>query len=155
MLGIPLELVHKFWRIGLIYALGVISGALLFSVFERRIYLAGASGGVYALLSAHVANVALNWGEMEFNWIRAVILGTFVSADVAVAIYQRYFEGVLNKTSYVSHLGGFIAGLLLGIVILRNLRKKEWEKYAWWVCLVLFIFYVLVCAVMILAPKLF
>jgi hypothetical protein len=73
------------------------SGALLFSVFDRNIFLAGASGGVYALLSAHVANVALNWGEMEFNWIRAIVLGVFVSADVGVAVYQRYFEGVLNK----------------------------------------------------------
>lgn len=75
----------------------MISGALLFTVFERRIYLAGASGGVYALLSAHVANVALNWAEMEFNWIRAIALCVFVTADIAVAIYQRYFEGVMNK----------------------------------------------------------
>jgi len=26
LLGIPLELVHKFWRVGLVYCLGVIAG---------------------------------------------------------------------------------------------------------------------------------
>lgn len=94
LLGIPLELVHKFWRIGLIYVLGVMSGALLFFVFDPfcKIYLAGASGGVYTLLSAHIANVIINWKEMEFNWIRAGILSLFVLSDISIAIYQRYIE---------------------------------------------------------------
>lgn len=94
LLGVPLELVHKFWRIGLIYVLGVMSGALLFFVFDPycKIYLAGASGGVYTLLSAHIANVIINWSEMEFNWIRAAILSLFVFSDFGVAIYQRYIS---------------------------------------------------------------
>jgi rhomboid-related protein 1/2/3 len=46
LLGIPLELVHKYWRVGLLYMLGVMCGALLFFVFDRDVYLAGASGGV-------------------------------------------------------------------------------------------------------------
>lgn len=45
LLGIPLELVHKYWRVGSLYLLGVMSGALLFFVFDRNVYLAGASGG--------------------------------------------------------------------------------------------------------------
>jgi len=28
LLGIPLEMVHKFWRVGLVYCLGVITGQL-------------------------------------------------------------------------------------------------------------------------------
>uniref|UniRef100_A0A915NV29 EF-hand domain-containing protein n=1 Tax=Meloidogyne floridensis TaxID=298350 RepID=A0A915NV29_9BILA len=97
LLGIPLELVHKFWRIACLYFLGVICGALLFFVFDRDIYLAGASGGVYALLSAHIANIIINWSEMEFNWIRAAIFGIFVSSDIGVSVYQRYFSSMPNK----------------------------------------------------------
>ena len=51
----------------------------------------------YTLLSAHIANVIINWGEMEFNWLRATILGVFVSSDIGVSIYQRYFAEVPNK----------------------------------------------------------
>lgn len=29
VLGIPLELVHKFWRIGLVYLAGILGGGLL------------------------------------------------------------------------------------------------------------------------------
>ncbi|KAL7076318.1 hypothetical protein ACQ4LE_004178 [Meloidogyne hapla] len=138
LLGIPLELVHKFWRSACLYFIGVICGALLFFVFDRDIYLAGASGGVYALLSAHIANIIINWSEMEFNWIRATIFGIFVSSDIGVSVYQRYFSSMPNKVSYISHIGGFVAGLFLGIVLLRNLRKRDWENYAWWTALTLF-----------------
>ncbi|KAF7636040.1 hypothetical protein Mgra_00004489, partial [Meloidogyne graminicola] len=148
LLGIPLELVHKFWRIGCLYFIGVICGALLFFVFDREIYLAGASGGVYALLSAHIANIIINWNEMEFNWIRASIFGIFISSDIGVSIYQRYFSLMPNKeVSYISHIGGFISGLFLGIVLLRNLKKLIWEKYAWWTSLTLFSFFIFFCIV--------
>ena len=53
----------------------------------------------YTLLSAHIANVITNWSEMEFNWIRASILGVFVSCDLGVSIYQRYFADTQNKVS--------------------------------------------------------
>jgi rhomboid-related protein 1/2/3 len=51
LLGIPLELVHKYWRVGSLYLLGVMSGALLFFVFDRNVYLAGASGGVLVFVN--------------------------------------------------------------------------------------------------------
>ena len=45
---------------------GVAAGSLATSVTDPDVYLAGASGGVYALIAAHLANVIFNWGEMEF-----------------------------------------------------------------------------------------
>lgn len=68
MLGLPLEMVHKWWRVGIVYIAGVVAGSLASSITDPHSYLAGASGGVYALLAAHLASVAINWSEMEFNW---------------------------------------------------------------------------------------
>ena len=70
-LGIPLEIVHGPLRLGGIYFAGVMSGALLTSVTDSNTYLAGASGGVYALLLAHLPTVILNWREMKTfaEWI--------------------------------------------------------------------------------------
>lgn len=99
LLGIPLELVHKFWRIGLIYILGGISGALSFFAFYQNhsVYLAGASGGVYALLSAHIANVIINWGEMDFSWLRTIILCIFISVDVGSILYNFYINRIFTN----------------------------------------------------------
>ncbi|VEL11072.1 unnamed protein product [Protopolystoma xenopodis] len=58
-LGLLLEVVHKFWRVGLVYLLGVIAGSLASSVTDRYTFLVGASGGAYALIGAHIATVVM------------------------------------------------------------------------------------------------
>jgi rhomboid-related protein 1/2/3 len=40
-LGVPLEMVHKWWRIGIIYFLGVMAGSFGMSIFDPRTPLAG------------------------------------------------------------------------------------------------------------------
>ena len=54
----------------------MVSGSLGTSVFDTDVYLVGASGGVYALLAAHLANVLLNYNNMEFGIVR--LIGIFV-----------------------------------------------------------------------------
>lgn len=55
----------------------------------------------------------------------------------------------------MSHIGGFLAGLLMGIVLLRNFKLRKWEVYAWWFSLVAYVLLVSVCVVIICAPPLF
>lgn len=57
ILGIPLEMVHKGLRVGLVYLAGVIAGSLASSIFDPLKYLVGASGGVYALMGGYFMNV--------------------------------------------------------------------------------------------------
>ncbi|VDP12727.1 unnamed protein product [Onchocerca flexuosa] len=133
ILGIPLELVHKFWRIALVYLSGVLAGSLLDYAIDPRIYLAGASGGVYALLAAHLAELLINWTEMEFALYRALVLAVLIISDVSLVIYHRYYLNSADKVSYISHFAGFMAGVLMGTIVLRNFRKKNWERVVWWI----------------------
>lgn len=75
-MGLPLEMVHGSARIGCVYMAGVVAGSLGTSVFDTDVYLVGASGGVYALLAAHLSNVLLNYNNMEFGLFR--LLGIFI-----------------------------------------------------------------------------
>ena len=138
VLGIPLEMVHRWWRVMLIYICGVVAGSLASSITDPDVFLAGASGGVYALIAAHLANVIFNWGEMEFPWLRLLLFLILAGVDTGVAIYYRYL-GVDTKVSYVAHIAGALVGLLLGIVVLRNLRVHSWEKGLWWCALIVFL----------------
>ena len=61
--GVPLEMSHQGCRVGLVYLMGVLAGSLGTSIFDPRMYLAGASGGVYSLITAHLATLILNWKE--------------------------------------------------------------------------------------------
>ena len=55
------------WRLLLVYLAGVIAGSLGTSITDPSVYLAGASGGVYALLLAHLASVILVMTMSEFT----------------------------------------------------------------------------------------
>jgi rhomboid-related protein 1/2/3 len=138
LLGVPLELVHRWWRICLIYLTGVVAGSLTVAIADPHTYIAGASGGVYALITAHLANVIFNWSEMEFPALRLLSFMTIAGVDTGVAVYYRYVEQDL-KISYTAHIAGAVVGLLLGIVILRNLRSYAWERALWWCCLLVFL----------------
>ncbi|MGH0155458.1 UNVERIFIED_CONTAM: hypothetical protein FKN15_046677 [Acipenser sinensis] len=59
MIGVPLEMVHGILRISLLYMAGVLAGSLTVSITDMRAPVVGGSGGVYALCSAHLANVVM------------------------------------------------------------------------------------------------
>lgn len=58
-LGVALELVHHWWRVALVYLAGVAAGSMGTSIVNPHIFLAGASGGVYALITAHIATIIM------------------------------------------------------------------------------------------------
>ena len=57
--------------------MGRTGGVLGTSVFDPEVYLVGASGGVYALLAAHLANVMLNYSSMRYGILRLAVVFIF------------------------------------------------------------------------------
>lgn len=138
IVGLPLEMVHGSWRVCVIYLSGVLAGSLASSVFDGEVYLVGASGGVYALLTAHLANVMLNYDHMQFGWMR--IIGVFIiaGADVGFAVYDRYAEPHGLPVSYIAHMAGAMGGLTTGLLVLKNFHEKFHEHFLWWTALVVY-----------------
>jgi len=131
-LGILLEMVHGWWRVLVVYCAGVVAGSLATSLSDPGVFLAGASGGVYALITAHLATLIMNWNEMEMPWVQLVSFTAFTILDVGTALYYRYVAEVDQKIGYVAHLGGALAGLLVGLYVLKNLQWTKWESCLWW-----------------------
>lgn len=85
--GIPLEVMHGSMRVAIIYFAGVFAGSLGTSVVDSEVYLVGASGGVYALLAAHLANITLNYGQMKYavaQLVSVVIFGKFLKKIIII-----------------------------------------------------------------------
>merc|ERR1711963_1045752 len=65
--GIPLEMSQPgltgSLRVAGLYMAGVLLGSVASSIIEPTQYLVGASAGVYALVTAHLATLVLNWHE--------------------------------------------------------------------------------------------
>ncbi|KAH1018113.1 rhomboid-related protein 2 [Dendroctonus ponderosae] len=136
VLGVPLEMVHKWWRVLLLYFAGVIAGSLATSITDPRVRLAGASGGVYCLLTAHIATIIMNWSEMTLPFVQLAIYLIVVFGDLGSSIYNRYYLETQDQVGYTAHLGGAVAGLLVGIYLLKNLNVKSCERYLWWAAVI-------------------
>lgn len=76
---------------------------------------------------------------MTFPAFRLIAFLVIASVDTGQTIYTRYSESADNQVSYVAHIAGATVGVLLGIVVLHNLRVTKWEKVVWWCILVAFL----------------
>jgi len=149
-LGTILELLHKFWRVAIVYILGVLAGSLGHSCFDSTKYLVGASGGCYALFGAHLATVITNWNTMQKDWLhsplnfllsavfRLIVIFLLAGADTGVAVYNRFVKGESVNVGFSAHFGGALAGFLVGVPVLRNIEIKSWEEKFFWICIVLY-----------------
>eukprot|EP00088_Acartia_fossae_P021229 TRINITY_DN22715_c0_g1_i1.p1 TRINITY_DN22715_c0_g1~~TRINITY_DN22715_c0_g1_i1.p1 ORF type:complete len:286 (+),score=24.51 TRINITY_DN22715_c0_g1_i1:106-858(+) len=142
--GIPLEMSQPGWsgslRVMIVYLAGVGAASLGTSITDPDNYIAGASGGVYSLIAAHLATLLINWKEDSSVKIRKVIHKpltriirlTFIILlsihDIGFAIYVRLYDPE-NRTGFTGHLCGAIAGVLVGLVVLENRRVRDWECY--------------------------
>ncbi|XP_061389098.1 protein rhomboid [Musca vetustissima] len=141
--GIPLEVMHGSIRVAVIYFAGVFAGSLGTSVVDSEVYLVGASGGVYAILAAHLANITLNYGQMKYAVAQLLSVVIFVLCDLGYAFYTQYLaidNGSSNNNeappvSYIAHLTGALAGLTIGLLVLKNFEHRHYENLIWWLAL--------------------
>ncbi|XP_066293016.1 rhomboid-related protein 2-like [Branchiostoma lanceolatum] len=141
LLGVPLEMIHGTFRVGAVYLAGALAGSMSTSVIDRTVYLVGGSGGVYALLAGHLANVLTNYTEMQetFGIAKIGLILIITSADVGFSIWRRYNDHPKDtRVSFLAHLFGLLAGLTIGLLILRNFEQKLHERVMWWVSLVVY-----------------
>ncbi|XP_017840925.2 protein rhomboid isoform X1 [Drosophila busckii] len=143
--GLPLELQHGSGRTAVVYVAGVLAGSLGTSVVDSTVYLVGASGGVYALLGAQLANMLLNFGHLRHRLAQMLAIIIFVSCDMGYALYSRQQQTALVglvptasppiSVSYIAHMTGALAGLSVGLLLLRQLDGSLRPRLLRWLAL--------------------
>lgn len=105
---------------------------------------------MYSLIAAHLATMALNWQEDSSVRIQKVVqkpltriirlsfIALLTVHDVGYAVYVRIYDPA-NRTGFMGHLCGALAGLLVGVFVLDNRRVRSWEPAVQFVSLVLFL----------------
>lgn len=66
-----------------------------------------------------------------------LLLLLLASCDVGFAVYSRYSveSSSAPSVSYVAHLTGALAGLTIGLLVLKNFEQKLHEQLLWWIAL--------------------
>ena len=71
--------------------------------------------------------------------LKMLSLLCFFVLDFGYAAYRRYHDFDAGY-SVIAHLGGTITGLLLGFIVLKDVKVKRWEKLLKVVCASIFFF---------------
>mmetsp|Transcript_33864 Transcript_33864/g.97383 ORF Transcript_33864/g.97383 Transcript_33864/m.97383 type:complete len:423 (+) Transcript_33864:80-1348(+) len=124
VLGIPLEGVHGHWRMLLMYQFGVFGGALCYFISDAHSVVVGCSGGCYALVGIHLADLAINWNQKKFRF--STLLFIFVLAAGEAISFSLSLSS--EHASHAAHVGGFCAGCIIGCVVGRNLKVLACER---------------------------
>lgn len=66
---------------------------------------------------------------MMYPLIQLIIFLILIGSDVGTAIYNRYVLMQFEPIGYAAHFFGALAGLLVGITILRNISIDRGEKW--------------------------
>ncbi|XP_071782861.1 rhomboid-related protein 1 isoform X3 [Centroberyx gerrardi] len=148
MIGVPLEMVHGILRISLLYMAGVVAGSLTVSITDMRAPVVGGSGGVYALCSAHLANVVMNWAGMRcpYKLLRMILALVCMSSEVGRAVWLRFSPPLPSsgpQPSFMAHLSGAVVGISMGLLILRSYEESLQKQCSWWVIVFSFITFLL------------
>ncbi|OAD53731.1 Protein rhomboid [Eufriesea mexicana] len=123
VLATPLEVEQGRIGVATIYLGGGVCGALGASLLQPSLFLVGASAGVYALLTSHLAHLYLCHGELRYaSWrLGAVLL--LASADVASLPIPALLG--CGRVGWAAHVAGALAGPLLGLAVFPNQSKKD------------------------------
>jgi membrane associated rhomboid family serine protease len=135
--GVIFEVLHGPLACALVYWASGVLGTLFQVVLWRasapaaaRFVLIGASAAGYGVTFAYVGHLLMNWRETPLRLWWAVAL-----VAIAVAELVTYATNALPNVAHGAHLGGALAGLLFGCVVVQNVRVYAFERRAWVVAL--------------------
>lgn len=135
-LGIPLEGSLNTLNLFFMFNLGVIGGGLNWLCFDPHRVTFGASGGCYALLGIHVADIMMNWSQTKFRYILFGFLIFIGILDIIlVSVGTEDASGL--RPSYTTHYGGVVTGIISGVFAVpksvtkdqSNIRVLRWVLF--------------------------
>ncbi|XP_074161317.1 rhomboid-related protein 2 isoform X2 [Sminthopsis crassicaudata] len=138
LLGLPLEMVHKGHRVGLVYLSGVVAGSLGSSIWDPFQALVGASGGVYALTGGYFMNVLMNFKNMVplFGLFRLMLILLTVVFDLGFGLYKKFIAPASEpQVSIVAHIAGGLAGMTIGYTVFSCFEKELLKERMFWVAI--------------------
>lgn len=127
LFGTLLEIIHGTSASFFVYWIASGSGVLAEVAWNTdTVVYAGASPGVYGLIGAYLSHILLNWSEAPLRYVWAVFL---LIQSIEVGILYLYDEEYRIGIAHFSHLNGFLQGVFVGLLTLRNIRVLYWEVW--------------------------
>ncbi|KRX00669.1 hypothetical protein PPERSA_00896 [Pseudocohnilembus persalinus] len=151
-----MENAYGLLRSALIFIIGGIGGNIFSDLCKQNTpeaYSAGASTSLFALIGAWIAFVILNWQGLKNLYgsqIRCMMLcmvmmnGFFIFMLSSISVYG----GGQESTDGYGHLGGFLTGIWIGLIIPKPLEFSNFSKNCKFIGMALYGTWFLLCFVL-------
>ncbi|XP_059155486.1 rhomboid-related protein 2-like [Physella acuta] len=142
VLGVPLEIMFSWWRMAVLWILGVIAGSLGHSLTDHYEGLAGAAGGAYAIMAAHCFVLIQERSRLNVDLtdskakrilcslpLRVCFMLLILIPQIALAVYRRWFlEPIHLKIGIAAHISGMLAGITLSEPFLKDIKRYPFQN---------------------------
>jgi len=122
VLGLPLEVYHNCLVSCFVFNMGILGGAAFYGLFHAHGDLVGMMAGCLALVGMHLADLILNFRHSR---LRGPRLAAILACSLLLLQPWPWERGHGGWPGLVSHAGGLLMGLLLGLTFGRSLLGKR------------------------------
>jgi membrane associated rhomboid family serine protease len=127
-IGSAVEQNHGFFAAALLFIVPAFGGTVLSALFLPEYISVGASGGIFGLIGACLADIVGNWNLLFSKEVNSIDNGVrFRHAKVLLWLLLDIIVNILiGMTPFVdnfTHLGGMVYGFLFGLSALERLSK--------------------------------
>lgn len=119
------EVYWGLWRVVLIYVVSGVGGNMLSCVMNPDLISVGASTSLSGIFSAMFADLIYNWNN-RFTIPNPILSAISLTLQLVIFLLMGFVPLIDNW----GHLGGFIVGFLLGMVIIPHDRLSRKEMMA-------------------------
>ena len=124
--GKAVEQYHGFAAAAILFIIPAVGGTILSAIFLPEYISVGASGGIYGLIGACIADICINWKLLFSKHVNASDEGTrFRHAKVLLwLLFDIIINSLVGLTPFVdnfTHLGGMVYGFLCGLSTIKRL----------------------------------
>eukprot|EP00551_Chaetoceros_affinis_P006498 CAMPEP_0203663092 /NCGR_PEP_ID=MMETSP0090-20130426/818_1 /ASSEMBLY_ACC=CAM_ASM_001088 /TAXON_ID=426623 /ORGANISM="Chaetoceros affinis, Strain CCMP159" /LENGTH=707 /DNA_ID=CAMNT_0050525959 /DNA_START=46 /DNA_END=2169 /DNA_ORIENTATION=- len=144
-LGPAIEQSHGFFATVLIFTLAGIGGNLLSAIFLAKSISVGASGGIFGLIGACLADIISNWGLLFSECVdddddygdekknrRSVCQNINILLWLAFDIFINIVIGLTPLIDNFTHLGGMFFGFLCGLSTMKRVSHEFFGMEKHW-----------------------
>ena len=110
-------------KVGIVYFGAGITGFVLGAIFtSEQIPSVGASGSLFGLIALLLIDLCQNYKYVgNFKW---------ELAKMVIFLTITFLVGLIPQIDNFAHLGGFIAGILIGLTLMPIMQHSNLHKYA-------------------------
>jgi len=131
-IGKAVEMCHGFIAAFLLFVIPAIGGTILSAIFLPGYISVGASGGIFGLIGACLADIVMNWSLIFSKEVNSDIrINVRILCWLIVDIVINCMVGLTPFVDNFTHLGGFCYGFLCGLSSLESLSKEFFGLYSW------------------------